>query len=71
MVRIEPGRLEGSWQGDVAAFKGIPYGGAVDGAGRWKPASKPAAWTGVRKAVAYGPRGIQDDSLNLRITSRR
>jgi len=69
-VKIEPGSVEGYWHGDVAAFKGIPYGGPVDGANRWKAAAKPVAWSGVKAANAYGPRAMQRDEDNLKIVNQ-
>src|ERR1700739_3048203 len=55
------GILEGvvSTDGEVRTFKGIPYAAPPVGPLRWKSPQPPASWTGVRKAVDYGPRCMQ------------
>jgi para-nitrobenzyl esterase len=39
---------------EIKVFKGIPYGAATAGKNRFMPPAKPAKWTGVRDALAYG-----------------
>jgi para-nitrobenzyl esterase len=53
------GRVRGLDEGGVKTFKGIPYGASTAGAGRFRPPAHPAAWTGVRDALAYGPSAPQ------------
>ena len=53
------GRVRGATVRGVHIFRGIPYGGPTEGAGRFMPPSKPAGWAGVRDATVTGPRCIQ------------
>jgi para-nitrobenzyl esterase len=59
VVTTALGRLRGSIANGVGTFKGVPYGASTAGANRFMPPVKPAAWTGVREATAYGPRSPQ------------
>jgi para-nitrobenzyl esterase len=55
------GVLEGvvSADGMVRTFKGIPYAAPPVGPLRWMPPQPVKPWTGVRRAVDYGPRPMQ------------
>lgn len=48
------GRVRGTAIGDIKIFKGIPYGASTAGRNRFMPPVKPAPWTGLRDALAYG-----------------
>src|SRR5208283_6108114 len=60
-VSTTNGVLEGvvSPDGKVRTFKGIPYAAPPVGPLRWKPPQPALSWTGVRRAVDYGPRAMQ------------
>jgi len=59
-VRIEGGRVEGTDLGDgVHAFLGIPFAAPPVGELRWRAPAPVVPWTGVRSAVAFGPRCMQ------------
>jgi len=52
------GKVRGFLQDGVNVFKGISYGDDT-AKRRFLPAEKPAAWTGVRDALAFGPQAPQ------------
>ncbi len=58
-VRSANGRLRGLKGAGLSTFKGIPYGGPVSGANRFKAAPPAQAWTGVRDALQFGPPSLQ------------
>ena len=60
-VATANGVLEGvvSPDGKVRTFKGIPYAAPPVGPLRWKAPQPAPSWTGVRRAVDYGPRAMQ------------
>jgi len=59
--RTANGVLEGvvSPDGKVRTFKGIPYAAPPIGPLRWKAPQPVSSWSGVRKAIDYGPRCMQ------------
>jgi para-nitrobenzyl esterase len=59
IVETSAGKVRGTVVEDIKIFKGIPYGGTTAGKGRFMPPAKPAEWTGVRDALAYGPSAPQ------------
>ena len=53
------GRVRGTDTAGIKSFKGIPYGASTAGSARFRPPTNPAAWTGVRDALSYGPSAPQ------------
>ena len=53
------GALQGSIDGGLRVFKGVPYAAAPVGANRWKPPQPAPRWEGVRPATGFGPACIQ------------
>ncbi len=58
-VQLESGRLKGAANGNVVAFKGIPFAAPPTGANRWRPPQPVAPWSEVRQATDYGPDCMQ------------
>ena len=64
------GKIRGSLLNDVGVFRGVPYAG--DNTSRFMPPAPVVPWTGVREAIAYGPKSYQanttwiDQSLVMR-----
>jgi para-nitrobenzyl esterase len=61
-VTAPAGTVQGSAQGNVSVFKGIPYAQPPVGAMRWKAPVAFPAWLGVRKATEFGPACVQPHS---------
>jgi len=49
------GRVRGFTRSGIYGFRGVPYGGKVSGARRFKPAVPPEPWLGVRSTLSLGP----------------
>jgi para-nitrobenzyl esterase len=56
------GKIRGAVNNGIHTFKGIPYADPAEGKARFMPPAKPAPWTGVRDALAFGPRAFQNDN---------
>lgn len=65
VVRVEQGRLSGTVQDGVAAWRGAPYASAPVGPLRWRPPQPAARWSGVRAADALSPDCMQGQMPNL------
>src|SRR5580704_5485521 len=58
-VETTYGRLRGSKMDGLETFKGIPYGGSVSGANRFKAASPLQPWKSIRDALKAGAPSLQ------------
>jgi para-nitrobenzyl esterase len=61
VVRTSDGPVRGFVDGTIQTFRGIRYGAPPVGALRFRPPRKPAPWTEVADAIAYGPMAYQTD----------
>jgi para-nitrobenzyl esterase len=59
VVKTQSGEVRGSVTDGVHTFKGIPYAAPPFGANRLRPPQRVAPWSGVRDALAYGPKTPQ------------
>ena len=59
IAETSSGKVRGVVIETVNVFKGIPYGAPTSGKNRFMPPVKPAAWTGMRDALEYGPTAPQ------------
>lgn len=66
-VDAPAGAVEGSQQGAVRVFKGIPYAQPPVGPLRWRPPARLPVWQGVRKATAFGSACVQPRSRAVSI----
>lgn len=61
-VETTLGKVRGTTQAGVQAFRGVPYAASTAGANRFMPPAKRQPWTGVRDCIALGLRAPQRDS---------
>lgn len=54
VVTLDTGQVQGVIEGDVQAFRGIPYAAPPVGDLRWRAPAATPAWEGVKDASAYG-----------------
>jgi para-nitrobenzyl esterase len=62
IVETTAGKIRGTIQDKVSAFRGVPYGASTAGSARFMPPEKPRPWTGVKDAVELGHRSPQGAS---------
>jgi para-nitrobenzyl esterase len=58
-VNVTGGQVAGVAVDGVRVFKGIPFAAPPVGDLRWKPPQPVAAWSGVKRADAFGPQCVQ------------
>lgn len=54
LIATDAGQLRGKAEGDVVAFKGVPFAAPPVGALRWHEPMPVLPWKGVRDALAFG-----------------
>ncbi|MET0716902.1 MAG: carboxylesterase family protein [Pseudoxanthomonas sp.] len=59
IVTVETGRLQGSVEGPIQVFRGVPYAAPPVGKLRWRPPIPAPAWPGVKDATEFGAACIQ------------
>ncbi|MEU4236918.1 carboxylesterase family protein [Actinoplanes sp. NPDC026619] len=61
MTRVDTadGALDGTWEGTVAVFRGLPFAAPPVGALRWRPPAPVTPWAGVRPAAEFAPAPLQ------------
>lgn len=59
-VAVEQGRLSGTAERGVLAFRGVPYAAAPVGEGRFRAPALASSWSGVRAADRLGKNCVQD-----------
>jgi para-nitrobenzyl esterase len=64
VAETQYGKVRGVTIQGVQMFRGIPYGGPTEGAGRFMPPAKPKKWAGVFDATRNGPRSPQGGGAN-------
>jgi len=60
-VTVQSGTVDGAIEGDIAAWRGIPYAAAPTGAYRWQP-PRPIYWPAVRQARVFGSDCMQNEA---------
>jgi len=64
IVATQSGKVQGVIQGNLIAFRDIPYAAPPTGDLRWKPPAPPANWQGIRSAATFGSKCPQLDANN-------
>ena len=65
IVQTKYGRVEGSYEDEQYAFKGIPFAAAPVGQRRWQAPQPPEPWVGVRPAMEYGTVAPQNPLIGM------
>jgi para-nitrobenzyl esterase len=63
IVEIASGQVEGTTEGEIQVFKGIPYAAPPTGPNRLRAPRPVEPWSGVRAATAFGNWAPQNDPL--------
>ena len=60
-VRTEDGLVQGTSEGGLTVYRGIPFAAPPVGDLRWRAPLPAAKWDGVRQATQFGPMPVQGD----------
>ncbi len=69
VVNAPSGSVQGTLDGSIREFKGIPYAVPPTGGMRWRPPAPMQPWKGVRKAVDFGPACVQPQGKSQSVYS--
>jgi len=61
VVVTQSGAIQGTVQGNILAFRGVPFAAPPTANLRWRPPQPPASWSGVRNATSFGNMCPQPD----------
>lgn len=61
IVCTRQGRIQGTMENGLLAFRSIPFAAPPIGNLRWRPPAPPAPWEGIRDGSTYAPMCLQDD----------
>ncbi|WNG17227.1 carboxylesterase/lipase family protein [Cystobacter fuscus] len=61
------GQVRGATLDGIRVFKGIAYGGPTSGKNRFMPPTRPESWSGVKDALAFGPRCAQRSAIGANV----
>ncbi len=64
IVETTYGKIQGRTENGTAGFRNIPYGGTVDGEGRFLPAPEPEKWDDVLDCTVMSTRAVQNVGLS-------
>jgi para-nitrobenzyl esterase len=59
-IKVEEGLLQGSSEGGMTVYRGVPFAAPPVGDLRWRAPRPPATWEGVRKADRFAPNPVQE-----------
>src|SRR6204780_3859969 len=62
IVETTAGKIRGTLEDKVSAFRGVPYGASTAGSARFMPPEKPQPWAGVKDTIELGHRSPQGPS---------
>jgi para-nitrobenzyl esterase len=62
VVETTSGKIRGTIEDKVSAFRGVPYGASTAGSARFMPPEKPQPWSGIKDTIELGHRSPQGPS---------